>query len=138
MSRVITVADCIVSSCIASHVYRLHTSCKRPYKRAQRLKGGRDGFFSHEQLLDRLLRNEELDRDSAEDELRWMQQAVQSSGPGAQKKSLNEMVELRSAGMPLQYILGLHQLICRHSMADVRIQATQNLAHYNCSAVLRL
>lgn len=96
---------------ISLHQHRLHTSCKRPQVRSQRQAAGASvRTITHAALLESLLRNDELDRDSAEDELRWMEQAVQSQAPGDERRSLTEMVQLRSGGMPLQYILGMLQV----------------------------
>jgi methylase of polypeptide subunit release factors len=59
-------------------------------------------------LLRALLRNTELDSESAEDELRWMHQAVHEKhlSQEVEGELLREMVQLRAGGMPLQYILG--------------------------------
>ncbi|KAJ9125555.1 hypothetical protein QFC22_000517 [Naganishia vaughanmartiniae] len=70
--------------------------------------------------LERLLQNPELDRESAADELRWMHEAVTAKdlSPKAREDLLQEMVQLRARGKPLQYILGdtefgPMQLLCR-------------------------
>lgn len=59
--------------------------------------------------LKRLLQNQELDHESATDELRWMQEAVAAKNISQEAKEdlLQEMVQLRAGGKPLQYILGV-------------------------------
>jgi methylase of polypeptide subunit release factors len=47
-----------------------------------------------------LLRNKELDIDDARNELRWMKQALNG------EETLADLVDRRSRGEPLQYILG--------------------------------
>lgn len=55
---------------------------------------------SHKNYLDLLLQNPELDLESAQNELRWIQQE-------AKDVDVDLAVKQRSEGMPLQYILGV-------------------------------
>jgi hypothetical protein len=55
-------------------------------------------------LLSSLLENPELDRESAENELRWLQDAAQHGAPSG--LSLDEMATRRGSGVPLQYVIG--------------------------------
>ena len=59
--------------------------------------------------LDRLLQNSELDLETAADELRWMREATteKALSQDAKEELLQEMIELRADGKPLQYILGM-------------------------------
>ncbi|TXT12878.1 hypothetical protein VHUM_01279 [Vanrija humicola] len=61
----------------------LHTTCRR--------------YTARKGLLDQLLRNPELDEHEAKNELRWLLDAA---------SAVTQMVKRRSAGEPLQYILG--------------------------------
>ncbi|WWC87904.1 uncharacterized protein L201_002804 [Kwoniella dendrophila CBS 6074] len=62
-----------------------------------------------------LLQNEELSRDDAINELRWITQEVKATAqrmiakgkmPAIEEDSISEMVQRRSRGEPIQYILG--------------------------------
>lgn len=89
-------------------------------------------------LLELLRRNHELSDEDAKAELRWMRQAARNRGEGSPGMTggVIEMVERRSKGEPLQYILGEWQLLAaghsaRHALLsihlgsdDVRINTT--------------
>ncbi len=57
------------------------------------------------ELLDILLRNHELDEDGAVDELRWIRAEWRSAGQ-KNGQGLEDLVERRGGGEPLQYVLG--------------------------------
>ncbi len=54
--------------------------------------------------LQNLLRNAELDVESAENELRWIQEAAREGAPSG--LSVDEIVYQRGQGVPLQYVIG--------------------------------
>lgn len=62
-------------------------------------------------LIALLLENKELDTEDARNELRWMRQALPRTS--ATEEAVRDMVQRRSRGEPLQYILGEQQLLCR-------------------------
>lgn len=94
----------------------LHSSCRRLNSTAP-----------SRPLIDILLRNSELDAEDAQNELRWMRQALASSlDPGNQASELAAMAERRSRGEPLQYILGAFM---KHGLAADFWQGRPILAH---------
>ncbi|KAJ9109208.1 hypothetical protein QFC21_000537 [Naganishia friedmannii] len=100
-----------------------HTLLRRPtcqLKRSSRLNSLSIRKNSSFAQLSHLLKNQELDHESAADELRWMHEAVAAKNLSQKGKEdlLQEMVQLRANGKPLQYILGDTefgpiQLLCR-------------------------
>jgi methylase of polypeptide subunit release factors len=68
--------------------------------------GSKTEATSH--LLELLRRNPELSEEDAKAELRWMRQAapIRPEDGSTERGRLKAMVERRSRGEPLQYILG--------------------------------
>jgi methylase of polypeptide subunit release factors len=64
--------------------------------------------LSDSSLFKQLTQNSELDAESANDELRWMRQAILEKRlpQEEEEKMLDDMAQRRARGMPLQYILG--------------------------------
>lgn len=66
-------------------------------------------YLDDSSLLRQLTQNSELDQESAADELRWMRQAISEKHlpQDEERKMLEDKVQRRAGGMPLQYILGM-------------------------------
>ncbi len=66
-----------------------------------------------DQALKHLQRNPELDKESAQNELRWLtDNAKESHGSEAEKfQVLQSKIKKRSKGEPLQYVLGMFLIV---------------------------
>ncbi|KAF2491521.1 S-adenosyl-L-methionine-dependent methyltransferase [Lophium mytilinum] len=115
---------------------RLRPSSFLPRILSRNLQSNASNTESEARLLERLIEPCE-DRAAAKNELRWLKEHVQKTAPGdleAQHAMLNSLVDERSTGKPLQYILGTEyfgdlELECRPGVLIPRQETAASVSH---------